>query len=394
MSKRFAPNGALFNNNIATRPHYTATRVRTEIDTQKIEYGRVKATVRDKHGNIIQQVDQKVDSLVTNFWKAIYNIHAENGPTISFTPLTGSPITATIRQLHSDGALEQYYGIVVGSSNTAVTYGQTSMGTLIQHGVGTGQLSAEETSNYYDPVNNTVEIVRTFVNADTNASSITVREAGICFQQGSGASITSVIMYCRDVFDTALVIPFEGVLTVVYTITFANGNANYTRILNALGYRARATTAGTLTNIVNVTGTSFTGLPLSSELYGFLAITSDDNNGIVVGTGNTNPTGLNTWALESKVSHGEGAGQLFYYDSTITSFEENTTTNSCRWYLNRVVQNRSGGAITINEIGLFCNITTTTNSVFMVDRKFPDEGGVSISNSAFATLSWEFCYNL
>jgi len=390
MSKRFAPNTPSM-----TQPNNTQARVRTEIDTQKTEYGRVKATVRDKNGNIIQQVDQKVDSLITNFWKTIYNIHSEYSGTFTYTSLSGGTVSHNPRQMNSDGQLESFAGIVVGSSNTAVTYGQTAMGTLITQGVGTGQLSAEETSNYYDPVNNLVEIVRTFVNGDTNASNLTVRECGITFSQGGGAiATTAAVLYCRDVFDADLVIPFEGVLTVVYTIQFAGGNANYTRILNALGFRGRAQNVTQLTNIVNTTGTAFSGVPTSAENYGFLAIETDDNNGIVFGTGNTNPTALNTWALETKVSHGTGAGQLFYYASTITSFEENNTTNSCRWYLNRVVQNRSGGTISINEIGLFCNITIGTNSVFMVDRKFPDEGGVAISNSAFATFSWEFCYNL
>lgn len=390
MSKRFAPDTP--KTDIATRPHNTRARVRTEIDTQKVEYGRVKATVRDKNGNIIQHVDQKVDSLLTNFWRYMYGMHSEEAGSVTQTSLAGTNTSDALRRRNSDGALESYRGIVVGSSNAVVTYGQVQMGSLITQGVGTGQLSAEETSNYYDPVTNTVEIVRTFVNADTNAADVTVRECGIC-NSTTGTATSDVVLYCRDIFESDLVIPFEGVLTVVYTITFANGNANYTRILNAIGYRIRTGADYQLTNIVNTGGTGFSGNP-SVENYGFLAIESDDNNGIVVGTSNTTPTGLETWDLEAKVSHGTGAGQLFYYQSTISSFEENTTTNSCRWYLNRVVQNRSGGTINVNEIGLFCNITLGTNGVFMVDRKFPDEGGVAITNSAFATLSWEFCYNL
>lgn len=383
MSKRFAPNGAT--------PQHTATKVRTEIDTQKSEYGRLKATVRDKNGNIIKHLEQKVDSLTTNFWQIVYGIHAEiNSVTLPIT--SGGTTGVRLRDRTSNGGLENEGGISVGSSAATVTYGQTALVSPIQPGVGTGQLSYEQTSNFYNPVTNTVEIVRTFVNADTNAADITVRECGLNNVSSTPPTPTA-IMYCRDVLETELVIPFEGVLTIVYTITFANGNANYTRIMNALGYRAL--TSGTLlTNIVNVTGTSFSGSPGTSQNYGLLAFEGDDNNGIVVGTTNSNPTTLNTWALESKVSHGTGAGQLFYYASTITSFEENNTTNSCRWYLNRVVQNRSGSTIAVNEIGLFCNITTTANAVFMVDRKFPDEGAVAITNGSFATLSWEFCYNL
>jgi hypothetical protein len=391
MSKRYSPNTPDM-----TQPNNTRARVRTEIDTRRVEYGRVKAIVRDRNGNIIKKVDQKVDSLLTHFWQLQYNIHSGFSGAFTENSLAGSGRGVVAREQNSNGGLESFAGIVVGSSAAAVTYGQEQMGTLITHGVGSGQLSAEATSNYYDPANNTVEIVRTFVNADTDAADITVRECGICYAASglTTASTASVSLYCRDVFDSALVIPFEGVLTVVYTITFANGNANYTRILNAMGYRSRADNGLILTNIVNVTGTSFSGTPTAADRYDFLAIEGDDNNGLVLGTSNTNPTALNTWALESKVAHGTGSGQLFYYQSTITSFEENTVTNSCRWYLNRVVQNRSGGSIAVNEIGLFCNITLGTNAVFMVDRKFPDEGGVTITNGQFATFSWEFCYIL
>jgi len=374
------------------QPNNTRARVRTEVASKREQYGTVSAVVRDKNGNIIQRQEQPVDSLTTNFWRIIYGMHAEESGSLALTTLGGGLVSNQLRNRSSDGGLEDYKGIVVGTGTTAVTYNDTSMATLITHGVGTGQLSAEETSNYYNPVTNSVEIVRTFVNADTGASNITVTEVGICNGVGTGtSSTTQVNLYCRDVLDTALVIPYEGVLTVVYTITFANGNANYTRFLNRFGYRNRAETF-TFANVVNTTGTSFTGSTVQD--WGFLGIVGDDNNGLVLGTGNTNPTELNTWALEGKIAHGEASGQLFYYESTISSLETNSATNSCRWYLNRVVQNRSGGAVTFNEIGLFMNATINTNTVYMLDRKFPDEGGITISNGQFATISWEFCYIL
>jgi hypothetical protein len=387
MSKRYSPNTPDM-----TQPNNTRARVRTEVASQKEQYGTVSAVVRDKNGNIIQRQEQPVDSLVSNFWRIIYGLHSEESGSVSLPSLSGSNVANALRNRSSDGSLESYMGIIVGSSDTAVLYSNTLMGTLITHGVGSGQLSAEETSNYYDPNTNSVEIVRTFVNADTNAADVTVREVGICNAVSTGLAATNnVNLYCRDVLDTALVIPFEGVLTVVYTITFTNGNANYTRFMNRFSYRNRLETF-TFANVVNTTGTPFTGS--SSEAWGFLAIVADDNNGIVVGTSNTNPTTTETWNLEAKVAHGEGSGQLFYYESTISSFETDDATNSCRWYLNRVVQNRSGAPITVSEIGLFMNTTIGTNTVYMLDRKFPDEGAVTIADGQFATFSWEFCYIL
>ena len=392
MSKRFAPNTPSM-----TQANNTRLLVRTEVASQKEQYGTVSAVVRDKNGNIIQRQEQAVDSLVSNFWRIIYGIHNAEG-LISLPTLAGSSSTgANIRERNSNGPLESFQGIVVGSGTTAVSYANTGMATLITHGVGSGQLSAEQTSNYYDPITNSVEIVRTFVNSSTNAADITVREVGICnSSSGLGVKATSAaFLYCRDVLSVEVVIPFESVLTVIYTIKFANGNANYTRLLNHNAYRSTAASGGSYINVVNTTGVgeSFS----SDKQWNMLGATGATTNGIVVGTSNANPTTTETWNLENGVSHGTNVGQLFYYDSTITSFQTNTITNSCRWYLNRVVQNRSGSTITVNEIGLFTNVELQTPGqykFFMVDRKFPDEGGVAISNGSFATFSWEFCYIL
>ena len=389
MSKRYSPNTPDM-----TQPNNTRARVRTEVASQKERYGTVSATVRDKNGNIIGKQEQAVDSLVSNFWRIMYGIH--NGEQGSSLPsLSGGSLNTQFRDRNSDGALESFIGIVVGSGSTAVTYADTLMATLITHGVGSGQLSAEETSNYYDPITNSVEIVRTFVNADTDAADITVREVGICNGVSSGVSgTTTVNLYCRDVLGAPLVIPYEGVLTVVYTITFTNGNANYTRLFNRNAFRPRSET----TTYANVVHTNGLGVDFNSDkAWGVLGGTGATTNGIVLGTSNTTPTNASTWAMEAPIAHGTSAGQLFYYESTISSFETNTATNSCRWYLNRVVQNRSGGTIAVNEIGLFTNVELTTSLTyrhFMVDRKFPDEGAVTITNGQFATFSWEFCYIL
>jgi len=390
MSKRYSPNTPDM-----IQPSNSRARVRTEVSSQKEQYGTVSAVVRDKNGNIIGKQEQAVDSLVSNFWEIMYLIHAQSATSPSLPAVGGGNVQTATRIRSSDGALESFMGIVVGSGTTAVTYANTSMATLITHGVGSGQLSAEETSNYYDPITNSVEIVRTFVNADTGASDITVNEVGICNGINAGvASGTTVNLYCRDVLGSPLTIPFEGVLTVVYTIQFANGNANYTRLFNRNAYRPRNET----TTYVNVVHTNGLGVNFNSDKsWGLLGGIGATTNGIVLGSSNVTPTNASTWNLETAIGHGTNSGELFYYESTISSFETNTATNSCRWYLNRVVQNRGGATVTVKEIGLFANVELTSAGTyrhFMVDRKFPDEGAITITNGQFATFSWEFCYVL
>jgi sulfur carrier protein ThiS len=388
MSKRFSPD--------MKQPNNTMARVRTEVNAKKEQYGTISAIVRDKNGNIVQRSDQPVDSLIRAYWIGLYTLHNQvlsvsiprtnsttDGQTSTYNARLGSP----------DGPLEGYQGIVVGTSSNVVTYNDGRLGTLILHGVATGQLSAEETSVFYNVETDEVEIVRTFVNADTGASTITVREIGISVGQDSTQSFTIV----RDVLDTALDIPYEGVLTVIYTLGTVNGTTNMTRLINRSWWRQRTGVEGGST-YVNVIATNGTGLTFTADgVYGLTGQIGMTSNGIVLGTSNTNPTEKNTFAMGSAIAHGNAAGQLFYYESTITSFEENVTTNSCKWYLNRVVQNRSGGAITVNEVGLQANVKTSTGATyatFLTDRKFPDEGGVTIADGQFATFSWEYCYIL
>lgn len=390
MSKRFSPD--------MKQPNNTMARVRTEVSAKKEQYGKISAIVRDKNGNIIQRSDQPVDSLIRAYWAGLYTLHAQT-PSLAI-PSTTSNVGAggssyNPRVCSPDGPLEGYQGIVVGTSTNVVRYDNERLGALIQHGVTAGRLSAEETSVFYNVETDEVEIVRTFVNADTGASTITVNEIGISVGQESIPSFTIV----RDVLDTALDIPYEGVLTVIYTLGTVNGTTNMTRLINRSWWRQRTGVEGGAT-YVNVIATNGTGLTFTwdaSASWGLTGQIGMTSNGIVLGSSNTNPTEKSTFAMGSAIDHGTSGGELFYYESTISSFEENVATNSCKWYLNRVVQNRSGGAITVNEIGLQANVKTSTGATyatFLVDRKFPDEGGVTLSNGDFATFSWEICYIL
>ena len=373
------------------QPNNTAARVRTLLRAKE-HNGNVRVIVRDRNGNIVDDKTQKMDSLVKNYWGAMYSFHKEEN-TRSMPSLTGAAANLDVRNRTADAGLEDYGGIMAGTGSSAVTYDDTTL-TLIAHGVGTGELSAEATSVFFNDTTNEAEIVRTFVNADTNASSITVREVGVgTFASTTGAvTQASVNLYIRDVLDSELVIPFEGVLTVIYTIKTNNGNDNYARLMTRCFTLDRSNQSST--SYYNTTGSLIQGA-VASEDYGFLAILGDSNNGLVVGSVNTNPTTNSTYNLEGRIGHGTGAGELFYYESTISSFEENSATNSCRWYLNRVVQNQSGGTVTVREVGLYSNVTiASTNTVVMFDRKFPDEGAVTIADGQFATFSWEFCYIL
>lgn len=72
--------------------------------------------------------------------------------------------------------------------------------------------------------------------------------------------------------------------------------------------------------------------------------------GIVVGTG-SNAVAITDTALQTKIAHGNGAGQLAYGTMTFTNPSTSGSTRS--FTLQRTFTNNSAGSITINEVGLY-----------------------------------------
>lgn len=385
---RYSPNNQ--NPTVTPLPRATRTKVSHVTDTQRNPYGTVKYTVTDKHGNVLSENSQNVDSLTTMYWLHVYNVFVSAGFTGSYTGVTGGSTSQQNRSFFSDGTLETTYPIMAGTSNAAVLYSQTALVAPTGEGVGTGQLSAEpSTVRYRDDVDE-VEIVRTFVNADTNASTLTIREVGIVSRTPAGGI---GVLFCRDIVEPGIDVPFEGVLTVVYTLTTFNGNKNYKLLMLAPFWRDVNAKAFLLRQY-NTTGVEFA--TTTNGIYTATALFGDLNGGILLGSGNTVATNNNTFDMESLITNGSGNGQLVYYESTYSSFEQDNATNSCRFYLNRVVKNEGATPVVVNEIGLASNITFTGNTAqrFLWDRLFPDNGADTIAPGAFATYSWEICYNM
>ncbi|RLI87201.1 MAG: hypothetical protein DRP01_02525 [Archaeoglobales archaeon] len=77
------------------------------------------------------------------------------------------------------------------------------------------------------------------------------------------------------------------------------------------------------------------------ELFGY---EGNDDGGLLVGTGTTEPT-RDDYALESKIPHGTGAGQLYYYTTSIIHGPDYVEVR-------RTFANQSGADITVREVGL------------------------------------------
>jgi hypothetical protein len=122
-----------------------------------------------------------------------------------------------------------------------------------------------------------------------------------------------------------------------------------------------------------------------SDVNGGAGITT---YGIVVGTGAVAPT-INDYALGTLIAHGTGAGQLQYSATTYGAPAADTTTSQCT--ITRNFANASGGAITVNEIGLYCQCrsradNTNSTTYFMLIRDAT--GGISVPNGQTLTVNY------
>jgi len=127
---------------------------------------------------------------------------------------------------------------------------------------------------------------------------------------------------------------------------------NLVRFFYAL-FANYAGTDGPSITVTDVTGASYTG-NLSSTL-GSTAVRyvtywynmgglGDANTGIVIGTGTLSPTRTD-YNLQAKISHGTGAGQIYYNQQTYESLDDTS------FRLNREFTN-AGSNLSVSEAGL------------------------------------------
>lgn len=116
---------------------------------------------------------------------------------------------------------------------------------------------------------------------------------------------------------------------------------------------------------------------------------ADDNYGIVVGTG-TDAVALTDYKLQTQIAHGGGGGQLNYgISQRIGPF-----TPAGRYAFNtlRDFVNVSGGAITVEECGVYVRATVTPY-YFMTIRDIIT-GGIAVPNLSTLNVTYEIAIEL
>jgi hypothetical protein len=352
----------------------------SEVASKKEQYGDIIVTVHDKYGNLKQKIEQPVDSFNRHIWRTLQRSFSGLAP--AGISLTNQSVGATgdLTVNYFVGGLNSYRGIVVGTSNAAMTYNTVLMGNLIDHGTSSGQLFASAVTAEYDTSTKIATATRTFLSYNPSSSTFSINEVGLTIGQ-FGSQKDTTFLLVRDVLNTTINVAYEETLTVQYRIRISSGNNNYQnatiRALSTTGQVFAISTAGSTTPIDG------------NGAWNLLAPIGNSNFGLVVGTSNSafNVTQIN---LGNRINHGNNAGELFYHVTTNSIITENATTNSMYFSFFRTVENRSNANISIAEIGLF---TVRVGNIIMYDRRVIDPP-VVLTNANTVTFNWEFCYEL
>lgn len=174
--------------------------------------------IKDSSGHIESSISGRSKSYVTAFMDMLYVQAFGAATTITVTDQSGTGRAVASYSGNfsvAGGAGANYYGIIVGTGNTAVAITDYQLAARIAHGTGAGQLSYS--ANVISAIatsgsSRQFTVTRTFTNGTANT--ITVKEIGL----GSLATSNSwVVLIARDVISDQA-IAASKVLTVIYTI--------------------------------------------------------------------------------------------------------------------------------------------------------------------------------
>lgn len=352
-------------------------------------YGTYTMTLRDANGNITKQGTYQVHSLIYQGWQIWYDTMRALGFQSYFrmgaTTGTSSLSHLLIRGAGTGGSNDAR-GIVVGTDSTPVTLGDLRLGGFIYNGSSTGELTYSATVIGYDAATGKITLSQTFTN--NTAGDIDVNEVGIAVED-TNAEFGLVLMI-RDVPGSTYAVLPTAVLTVSYELQFPFGTQNFAMMF-ARHQIARNTTP---LELYNATGDLVSSATFGSGAgaFGFVTSIGDDTRGIIVGNG-TGAEAFNTFALDTAIPHGTNAGELFHYDSTVSTFDWDNLDNLAVFYISRAFKNKSGAAVNIAEVGLASNATIgATNYSYLFDRRVL-ASEIAVNDNETVTVTWAFRYN-
>lgn len=196
----------------------------------------IRAVVTDPDGKVLSDTGEKPSkSYVIQFLEFIYALMQTASASlyratdvagaeeiIYISSTVGNVAYASLNHFRLDAAINNaYYGIVVGTGNTAVGNTNYKLVTQLTEGIGAGNITHGVMiigTTAVVGANVDLELKRAFTN--NTGSTITVKEAGIYVYWGyntGGATTQSHHCIIRDVLASTIDVPDKCSLTVYYT---------------------------------------------------------------------------------------------------------------------------------------------------------------------------------
>ena len=110
-----------------------------------------------------------------------------------------------------------------------------------------------------------------------------------------------------------------------------------------------------------------------------------DAQGVVIGTGST-PVGVDDYALEAKIAHGTGGGQMEYGVGTFSSVSVAGGTASFTTV--RSFVNSSGASITVNEYGMYTTVHDGGTWRYYLSARDLITGGQAVEHGQAITIEY------
>jgi hypothetical protein len=370
--------------------------IKSSVSAKKQPYGIVSMYVKDKDGNIVDKREQNIDSFLYSHTKIVFNTLKTGGWSLT-TAANVVSMTSNVVQYAFDGNIASqfnsstgYQGIVVGTGSTAVTYGDTALAAIVDHGTSAGQLSFKRNStNNYD-LNNRQYLQRSFENLSGN--SITINECGIAVSLSSTTSTKqSCVLVVRDVLDSAITVANGQILTVVYEFKANAGNINwFTRnIQNMIG--GSPVDPESQTSLYDTAGTRRTGSFTGGT--GLVQSAGESNYGLVLSTSVGNAT-YTTYEVPNIIAHGNSTGQVQYFASTVKDESYDNTNGIGILEIQRSFLNSNNAPITINSVGLrvFKAVAGVGRQHIIDWQALPSP--ITLNTNEGETIVWRFEYEL
>lgn len=296
--------------------------------------------------------------------------------------------------------------VIVGAGSQAVDVNDKYLKDRIPSGSGDGLLShgtRSVSAVVTDKPTSRFTISKPFTNQGT--TDISINEMGIVSQGDyDNPEFQNVqhpaLLMVRDVLGAALTVGAGSTLTVDYELvvrldpdtqdTATDGtNGGFLDDFMAAIRDMAANGNNTQAALFNMAATAGNmGADGPNETYnGF-------DFGIRLGTDNTF-TSMTDSNVLAPIPHGAAAGQLWYYGMNVEKVAIDGANNTATYKVNRIIENRSGGSITIQEIALFGNRRDSdvynggfTSPVILARTALASADQLTIADGEFAQIEY------